>query len=305
MNAISRRQFVTLAALGAAVSRTGLYSQVPATASGTVTAQQIVDRIRQNVGLEWKAETVDTFKAGDPATVVKGVATTAMATMDVLKQAVKGGANLVITSEPTFYSKADNPAPPAGRGGGPAPAADPVLKAKNEFIKSNGLVIWRFSDHWRLRRPDPLAAGLAEVLGWSRLEPAEPGTKVTIPAITLEALASDLKKKLNVRGGIRVVGDPQLRIQTIGLLPGTTAIQAALTLLPGVDALIAGEVREWETVEYARDKVTAGEKKGLILLGRIVSEEAGMNVCAKWLRTIVPQVPVAYIPVGDPYWRPV
>jgi hypothetical protein len=29
-----------------------------------------------------------------------------------------------------------------------------------------------------------------------------------------------------------------------------------------------------------RDKVTAGEKKGLILVGRVVSEEAGMNVCA-------------------------
>jgi hypothetical protein len=60
-----------------------------------------------------------------------------------------------------------------------------------------------------------------------------------------------------------VVGDPQLKVQKIGLLPGTTPIQAALSLLPSVDAVIAGEVREWESVEYVRDKVTAGEKKAL------------------------------------------
>jgi len=28
-----------------------------------------------------------------------------------------------------------------------------------------------------------------------------------------------------------------------------------------VDAIIAGEVREWETAEYVRDKITSGEKK--------------------------------------------
>ncbi len=94
-------------------------------------------------------------------------------------------------------------------------------------------------------------------------------------------------------------------MRRIGLLPGTTPIQAALELLPEVDAIIAGEVREWETVEYARDKVTAGEKKSLILLGRVVSEDPGMNVCARWLTTVVPELPTGWIRVGDPYWRPI
>src|SRR6185295_8904203 len=129
------------------------------------------------------------------------------------------------------------------------------------------LVIWRFSDHWRARKPDPLATGLTDALGWSKLRAADDPARVTIPALTLAALAKDLKKKLNARGGIRVVGDPQLQVRKIGLLPGTTPIQAALAMLPAVDALIAGEVREWESVEYARDKVAAGEKKSLILLG--------------------------------------
>ncbi len=291
MNRISRREFVTLAAVSAVTSRTARYSRgVPPPV--TITAQEIVERIRQKIGVEWKTETVDTFKAGDPATLVKGIVTTAMATMDVLKRAVKGGANLVITCEPTFYSKSDR----AG--------VDPVFRAKNEFIKNEGLVIWRFSDHWRQRKPDPLAIGLTDALGWSKLREND-ATRATIPAITLDALASNLKSKLNARGGIRVVGDPQLKVQKVGLLPGTTPIQGALTLLPSVDAVIAGEVREWESVEYARDKVTAGEKKSLILLGRVVSEDPGMNVCAQWIKTVVPELRTTWIPVGDPYWRPV
>ena len=111
-----------------------------------------------------------------------------------------------------------------------------------------------------------------------------------MPAIALEPLAASIKKSLGVRGGIRVMGDARTRVRTIGLLPGSTPIQAALRMLPGVDAIVAGEVREWETVEYVRDTLTTGRMKGLILIGRLVSEDPGMKVCADWLNTIVPEV---------------
>jgi putative NIF3 family GTP cyclohydrolase 1 type 2 len=297
MHPISRRRFVKLAAISAAAPPR-LYLPV------TITAQEVVDRIREKIGVEWKTDTVDTLKAGAPATIVKGIVTTAMSTLDVLKQAVKAGANLVITSEPTFYSKSDASTPPAGRRGGPPAPSDPVFTAKDDFIKNNGLVIWRFSDHWRSRKPDPLAIALTDTVGWSKFRSTDDPARVTIPLTTLDALASDLKKKLKARGGIRVLGAPQLKVHKIGLLPGTTPIQSALQMLPSVDTVIAGEVREWESVEYARDKVAAGEKKSLILLGRVVSEDPGMNACAQWIKTIVPELTTTWIPVGDPYWRP-
>ena len=299
MKPISRREFVALT--------TTVPFAVPAILQSRAapTAQEVVDRIKQKLGIEWKADGVDTFKAGDPMTPVKGIATSAMATLDVLKQAVKAGANFVITGEPTFYSRSDAAAPSGGRRGGPA-APDAVFTAKNDFIKNNQLVVWRFSDHWRQRTPDPFSIGLADALGWGKLRAAaqEDPRRIAIPATTLEALVSDLKKKLNSRGGIRVIGDSRLRVATVGLLPGTTPVQSALSLFPLVDAIIAGEVREWETVELARDKVTAGERKSLILLGRVVSENPGMNECAKWLKDIVPEVRTTWIPVDDPYWRP-
>jgi putative NIF3 family GTP cyclohydrolase 1 type 2 len=302
---VSRREFVALA--GAAGAAPFVLSRETVRAA-SVTAQDVVDRIKQQVGVPWKAETLDTFKAGDPSTVVTGIVTTASPTLAVLERAATSGANLIITCEPTFYGRGDKPTPPVRPGGAAAAEAEPprdaVFAAKDAFITKHRLIIWRFSDHWRLRTPDPFAQGLRDALGWSTFgSDTEPG-RVTVPAIALDDLASRIKKTLGSRGGIRVMGEPRTQVRTIGLLPGSTPIQAALRTLPGVDAIVAGEVREWETVEYVRDVLTTGGKKALILIGRIVSEEPGMDVCARWLTKIVPEVRAAAIPAGDPYWRP-
>jgi hypothetical protein len=125
-----------------------------------------------------------------------------------------------------------------------------------------------------------------------------------LPATTLSALAADLAKRLNARAGIRVVGDPQTRVRLVSLLPGVSALAATMKLLPECDVVIAGETREWESVEYAQDTVASGQKKGFIMLGRVLSEEPAMSFCADGLKTLFPEVPVRWISAGDPYWRP-
>ena len=74
---------------------------------GDLTARQVIERIQAHVGVPWRSETVDTFKAGDPETRVTGIATTMMATYDVLVRSAAAGKNLIITHEPTFYSHLD------------------------------------------------------------------------------------------------------------------------------------------------------------------------------------------------------
>ena len=95
-----------------------------------------------------------------------------------------------------------------------------------------------------------------------------------------------------------------MTVRRIGLLPGYTLIQASIAMLPDVDVIVAGEVQEWESATYAQDVAFAGLKKGFISIGRVVNEAPGMQVCADWLKTIVPEVPVRFISAGDPYWRP-
>jgi hypothetical protein len=182
-----------------------------------------------------------------------------------------------------------------------------VFAAKNAFIARHQLVILRLSDHWRLRAPDPFAAGFARLLGWTDHQSAADPRRFDLPAssvVALDTFASTLGTALRSRGGLRIVGNRSARVRRVGLLPGSTPIQASLAMLPEVDAIVAGEVREWESVEYARDVAYSGQGKGLILVGRVVSEEPGMAECAAWLGTLVPEVTVRHVAAGDPYWRP-
>ena len=42
----------------------------------------------------------------------------------------------------------------------------------------------------------------------------------------------------------------------------------------------------------------------LITIGHIPSEHAGMDEFARWLRTLVTEVPVTLVPATDPFWAP-
>jgi len=181
---------------------------------------------------------------------------------------------------------------------------DPVFLAKKDFIQKNGLVVFRFYDNWRNRKPDPFATGLALSMGWTKHQAAGDPLRYDIPSITIEALAGSMAARLKARAGIRVVGDPQSRVRRIAVLPGVSALAATMKALPDCDLVVAGETREWESVEYAQDTVDAGQKKGLIMLGRVLSEEPGMSLCAEWLKKLLPDIPTRWLPAGDPYWRP-
>ena len=260
-----------------------------------LTAQQAIDRIRAKVGVPWRETTVDTVKAGDPQTVVTGIATTVMATLPVLRQAADAGRNLIVTCEPAFYNGNDDPG---------TRASDPVYLAKKAFIDERRLVVWRFSDHWSARVPNEFATALADTLGWVTRQTAANPLIYTVPTTTLGALAAHTRARLGVRGGMRVIGKAGMRIQRVFVSPGTTSLQATIDNLPQADVILSGEPREWEAVEYVQDTEAAGRPRGMIAVGRMVSEEPGMRACAAWLRTVFHEVPVDAIAVGDPYWRP-
>ena len=52
-----------------------------------LTAAEAIARIQKHYAAKIPASTVDTIKAGDPSTPVTGIATTFLATMDVLREA--------------------------------------------------------------------------------------------------------------------------------------------------------------------------------------------------------------------------
>jgi len=284
---LSRREFAAVPAVvaGAVVSAFG--QRAP------LTAGEVVDRIKANLGVPWRGGPTDTFKVGDAGTPVTGIATSVMSTFDVLKRAAADGKNMVITHEPTFWLADDNVERFTG---------DALYQEKLAFIRGHDMVIWRFHDHLHAKQPDMSTVGLAEAIGWGeRLAKDEPRVYV-LPPVRLRDLARDIEHRLRLRA-VRVVGDPDTIVSRGALMQGAPPFHLA-SVLPNVDVVVAGEQREWEGVEYAFDANTAGQKKGLILIGHWVSEDEGMRLCADWLKTFVPEVPVAWVPAGDPFWRP-
>ena len=263
-----------------------------------LSAREVVARIQAHVGIPWMTETVDTFKAGDPDTPVKGIAVTMMATLDVLQRAAAHGQNLIITHEPTFYSHQDQPDLEQKE-------ADPVWAAKRAFIQQHGLVIWRFHDHQHRMKADGIEKGTAHALGWEAFQDPNNQYLFAIPETDVEHLASDLKRRLNIHI-VRVVGDPHLRVKKVALTPGFSGFVKETSALEmnDVQVLIAGETREWETVEYVADAVTEGKPKALIILSHIPSEQSGMEECTRWLKTFVSEVPIEFVPTRDPFWTP-
>ncbi len=108
-----------------------------------ITAGEVLDRIKKNLGVPWQENTTrDTFKAGGPATEVKGIATTVMSTFDQIKRAHAEGLNFILTHETTYWNDRDllN-----------GLADDPVYRAKSEFCATNNIVIHRFHDNLHRR----------------------------------------------------------------------------------------------------------------------------------------------------------
>ena len=163
------------------------------------TAKEVVAAIQEHVGVPWNSDTVDTFKAGSPDAPVTGIAVTMMATLDVLQRAAAKGQNLVITHEPTFYDHLDKPEG--------MDENDAVWMAKRTFIEKHGLVVWRFHDHWHMRKPDGILVGVVRALGWEKYQNPSNQYMFTLQETTVKKLATEVADRLDTPV-LRVVGNP-------------------------------------------------------------------------------------------------
>lgn len=278
-----------------------------------LTAQQVVDQVQENLGVPWNNRTVDIFHSGRPDSPVSGIVTTYAPSLDVLRRAVAAKRNMVISRESPFWARG---AALAGRGGrGQAPESmdkDPTYRLKREYMESSNLIVWRFAENWNARKQDGQLLGLARALRWERnYKPSggEPWAKgngfFTLPPATLKETAQVIKRTLKMKS-IRVIGDPNTKVTKAALSHGMYQVRDLEKHLeePGVDLVVIGEPIEWEASPYFADLVTSGQKKGLIVLGQEVSEEPGCGEMANWLKTFVKEVPVEWVPTGEPAWMP-
>ena len=187
----------------------------------SLSANQVIEKIKAKVNVPWNKNTVDTIKAGDPNTPITGIAVTFMATQEVLERAVNKKCNLIITHEPVFYNHLDQLNDLTD---------DPVTNAKLDYIKKHQLVIWRFHDHAHLNKPDLIDEGMIDAMGLAKNRLNDESMVFKVPSITVEKMAANIKKKLKGQS-LLIVGDPKLEITGLAFSAGSPGSKTHRQLL--------------------------------------------------------------------------
>ena len=259
-----------------------------------MTAREVVDLIKKNSPIKWNDQSRrDTFKLGNPDSTVKGIATTMFATFDMLKRANAQGLNMVIPHEDTFWNDPDDTKDLT---------QNPLYKAKVEYVQKNDMIVWRNHDNMHATKPDYTVVGELRSVGLKGGENASmrPGV-LTIPETTFGEFVAQVKKSSGFRA-IRCVGDPKAKVSKILVGPG----YATPRMTPDVDVVIGGEQQEadgaFDNVEYVMDAASLGIPKGVIMLGHLVSEQAGMEDFGNWMKTFIQDIPIKFVPAEEPFW---
>lgn len=109
---MDRRRFMTRSILGVSALSLSASQLIAASdksrPSNVVTAAEVNQHLR-DIGSQWidGNKSVDTFKAGNPETIVRGMAVGWMSYTSALQKATELGCNLFVTHEPTYYDHFD------------------------------------------------------------------------------------------------------------------------------------------------------------------------------------------------------
>jgi Uncharacterized conserved protein len=266
------------------------------------TVQEVIDRILLDMCGGPRFETTcDIMTVGSPDNEVTGVATTFMATFDVIREAVRQGKNFIITHEPTWFTGMDETEWCAN---------DSVYLAKRKYLEEHGLTVWRLHDHLHMGSAvDYIYEGLMEELGWKEyLRPDEPSPWVyEIPETTVRDLADFFKRKLDM-DTIQLIGDPDMPVRRVGILVGGGSLGLGVEAMPmqvmerdRLDLMVAGDIYEWTLPAYINDAYQMGFRKAMLTLGHERTEESGMKYMAGWLRERFRDFPIDFIDAKEPF----
>lgn len=287
---ITRRTFGTMLPAAALAVNGAAALAWPGTK--TPTAAEVIARLHAELEAEGIAvlpqgKTADKFVAGNPDLPVRGIATTFMCTFDVMRRAREAGLSLIISHEPTFWHHQDSIDGLPG---------DPTYETKKRYAEENGLTVWRFHDHWHMRKPDPIVAAFNRKLGFETNGRTD--EVMALPPTRLADLVERIAQALDTPN-IRFWGDPDRIVRRMrwgGHLLRQIAGQDS-------EVFLWLEPKEFNTFEYFRDAGELGIDRCIIGATHELVEEWGMlEPCADWVRALVPEVPVTPLRTAELYW---
>ena len=229
-----------------------------------------IDFMRELDGPDFETPgTVDNFKYGDEEREVKKVACCMTATPDVLKEAVRIGADLIITHEPTYYNHVDDFQP------------SKIADMKRAAVEAAGVPICRYHDHMHFAADDMITLGFLDTVGWKGAFDGDVLFTLDEPMTPL-AIAKDIEEKCGLKH-CRIIGRRDGNVTRIGMFLGHRGGECwdKFKNFEDVEVAIGGEWCEWANGEPIRDAAQFGIQATAVIAGHAGSERDGMKYLAK------------------------
>ena len=282
-----------------------------------MTHQEIIDKIKAYHPKIDESVTCDGFKAGNPSDECTGIVTAIVPTIDAIEKTAELGANLLIVHEPTFYMTPDYT-------DWHTDFENETVNEKKRLIEKYGITIWRDHDHMHAHKPDSIFTGVIKRLGWEDYMIENVNVPMffpfEIPEMTVGEMGRFLTDKFMLNG-LRFIGNPEDKLHKVAIIahlcPGIFGAEGedengnyhdyATSIIKelengGYDAVIPGEIIEWNLLSYIRDSARLGRSKACFNVGHFSLEEPGMEYAAEWIRELVPEeIPVHYVRVEEIY----
>ncbi|MGT2812574.1 Nif3-like dinuclear metal center hexameric protein [Streptococcus minor] len=232
-----------------------------------------------------------------------GIVTTCWASVDVIKEAQKIRANLIIVHEALFWNHGDQQ---------DWLQENKTYQLKKELLDEAKITVWRNHDfvHSGILQEDGSAIdgiflGVVKTLGWEKF--VEDLTR--FPFIfrfdkgkTLHELSHELIDKLEVNG-IRYVGESNQVIRN--LIVGYHALGQDNDIIKqlereDIDAICLLEMVDFTVLEFAKDSLSLGRNKAVLSAGHFNTEEPGMAYMADFLvEKLELEIPIQFVKSGD------
>ena len=259
----------------------------------------------------------DGYKSGNPEDECTGIACALVPTYEVIREAAEKGCNFLYVHEPSYYLSPDYP---DWRGD----FENKVYEEKRKFIDEHRITIYRDHDHTHAHQPDGIFTGVKKYFGWEKYE-VENDTGIwgsylfEVPTLTVGEMRDFLIRTLHLNG-CRFIGRESDRIHRVAIVghifpegfgPSvpreengfftdySTDIMRAMET-KGLQAIIPGEIIEWNVLSYIGDAVAMGKTAACFNIGHFSFEELGARYAADWIGDLVEHnVPICYIPRKD------
>jgi len=249
--------------------------------------------------------TRDQVLFGETSKECTGIVTTCWASVNVIKEAKKQGANLIICHEALFWNHGDH--------------RDWLEKSNNEtfnqkekLLKEYDITVWRNHDYLHSGIPvnggfeDGIFYGLAKILGWEAYIKHNSNFLMMfdIPKSSANEVAKLMIEKLDLTG-VKIIGDPETVVKRV-VIPHHVFGDARSDIISaeknGIDLFLGMELVDYTLNEYIRDSSQLGRNKAIVQAGHFNLEEPGMKYFASYLPDILKiGIKCTYVQSGDMY----